>query len=385
MAKRRASEPGAGHEPGAGLRSRIGALLGRHRAVAVLAAVVLLVALVALVVTVLARPWQGSEGPGTGGQGHETTTAPPPTSGPTTAPASTSTTSPAPTARSTPALYPAYLPAGVPRGSLLVDAWSPPTFGGYVQSYEGTRTRGQSLPELVIGGPQAEQMFATSGHAPESTVLAGYPVTVWRIVSAEQAAVAGGATVTGLTATVAGRVVSLIGVSLTDAELASVLHGLHPRPVGPGWVTDELPATLVLVAQGERSEDPSFVPYRVQFAPDLVLGVTHDVVIPRGACVCNAESWPVELTRVRSVRATVIDLLPTGDQAAPLHQIEWQYSPDADVTLTYGGISTEEALRIAASVQPASPTVWASLPCTKNAAGVGAVACDPEREVPTAP
>ncbi len=371
MTKRRTSDPGAS------TTSRVRALFGRHRAAV---SVVVALCVIALAVTLLARPWQGS---GPGGPEHEATTVPPSSSSPTTA--STSTTAPAPAVRSTPALYPASLPTGVAPGSLQVDAWSPPTFGGYVQSYEGTRVRGQSLPELVIGGPQAQQMFATSGHAPESTVLAGYPVTVWRIVSAEQAAVAGGATVTGLTATLAGRVVSLIGVSLTDAELAFVLHGLHPRPNGPGWETGALPATLVLVAQGERSEDPSFVPYRVQFGPDLVLGVTHDVVIPRGACVCNAESWPVELTTVGSVRATVIDMLPTGDQTTQLHQIEWQYSPDADVTLTYGGITTEEALRIAASVHAASPALWASLPCTKNAAGVGVVACDPEQEIPTVP
>lgn len=103
----------------------------------------------------------------------------------------------------------------------------------------------------------------------------------------------------------------------------------------------------------------------------------------RGACVCNAESWPVALTTVGSVRAALIDMLTTGDQTGQLHQIQWQYSRDADVTLTFGGISTDEALRIAESVRPAPYTVWKSLPCSKIAPGVGEVACDPQEELPT--
>lgn len=365
--------------PGAGTRSRLRALAGRHRAASAAIGLALL-CVVALVAVLLVQPRQAPQGPFTRGHEHGATTSPPPSSSSTTGP--TSTTRPAATARSTPPLYPAYLPTGVGAGSLVVDSWTPPTFGGYVQSYYGTSLRGQSLPELVIGGPEAEQMFATSGLAPQSAVLAGYPVTLWRIVSTEQAA-AGAATVTGLTATIDGHAVSLIGVSLSDAELGTVLEGLRPRPSGDGWDTGALPASLVLVAQGGRSEDPSFVPYRVQFSSDLALTVTHDVVIPRGACVCNAESWPVALTAVGSAPAAVLDMLPTGAQPGQLHQIEWQYSPDADVVLTFGGITVDEALRIAASVGPAPSALWASLPCTKTAPGAGGAICDPQQELPT--
>lgn len=362
--------------------TRLTAIFGGHRR-AFIAGSVALVCVMGLVAGLLV---------GLSGNGKQqvstsprvTTTTLPGQSPGSTAPATTSPPASVPQPwplHSTPALYPSYLPPGVTSGSLVIDSWSAPTLSGYVQSYYGTTPRGLSLPELVIAGADAERMFSTSGKTPEQSVMAGYPVSIWRIVSQEQAEAIHDAAVTGVTATVAGRPVSLLGVSLSDAELATVLSGLRPRSGGPGWNTGALPASLVLVAEGTRTEDQTYRPYRIVF-PHVTLSVTHDVVIPRGACVCNAESWPVQLTTVGSARAALIDMMPT-DQSAQTNQIEWQYSPDAEVTLTFSGISTQEALRMAASVQTAPLSRWTSLPCTQTVTGVGEVACNAQKEIPT--
>jgi hypothetical protein len=310
------------------------------------------------------------------------------TSTTTTAPTTTTTTDPPPSTtvpgpwplHSTPALYPTYLPAGSGPGRLVVDSWTAPTFGGYVQSYYGSVARGRSLPELVIAGPDTKRMFATSGRAPEHSQLGALSVAVWRIVSAEQAQAVGEGAVTGVVATVGGRTVSLIGVSLSDAELAAVLSGLRPRPNGVGWATGPLPASLVRVAEGVRSADPAYVPYRLEFS-GVTFTITHDVLIPRGACVCNAESWPVRLSSVNSAPGVLLDVLWSGDT----HEIEWQYSGDADVTMTFRGIGTAEALKVAAGLEIAPRSTWTSLACTKTSVGVGAVACRPQQEIPTIP
>lgn len=371
-----------GDARGRGRWTRLVRVLGRHRGWLAMAGAVVAGAVAVTAVAV----W----GPANRGARPSTAPSTAPSSVPSTAPSSlpppsTSTTSPPTPGRwplhSTPALYPAWLPDGFGPGSLQVDTWSAPTFGGYVQSYYGPVPRGLSLPELVIAGPEAQQMFATSGKAPEPAVLAGQPVTIWRIVSAGQAG-ASGTSITGVAATVAGRQVSLLGVGLSDTELGEVLSGLQPRAGGVGWDTATLPASLVPVAEGTRSDDAAFIPYRVEF-PGVTLRVTHDVLIPRGACVCNPGSWPVQLTTVDGTTAALIDVLPAQPGQEPGHEIEWQYSPDAVVSITYSGISTSQALQIAASVRTAPLSTWRSLACTKTVVGVGAVACDPQAEIPT--
>lgn len=285
---------------------------------------------------------------------------------------------------STPALYPKYVPPGLGPGTVVIDQWTPPTFGGYVQSYYGTAARGTSLPGLVIAGREAQTMLATSGTPPQQATLAGFPVRIWRVVSERQAEGTGSAPVTGVAAVIAGRQVTLIGMSLTDAELGTVLGGLSPRPSGLGWDTASLPASLVGVAEGARSQDPAYIPYRLQLSSHITITVTHDVTTPRGACVCNTESWAVQLSSVNGKRAALIDMLATEpEQASPVREVEWQYSPDADVRLTYSGISTQEALKLASSLDTAPRSIWDSLRCMKTVAGMGAVTCRPQSEIPT--
>jgi len=284
-------------------------------------------------------------------------------------PSSTSTTAPASPGR---ALFPTYLPTGVGTATLWVYDQSHYD-GGYTQSYYGTPDPAGTLPELVIEERPAGMGPTAAGH------IGSRPVRMWRMVTPTFSII-------GVTAKVAGRDVTLIGVALSEGDLGAVLDGLGPRVNAPGWNTSALPAGLRLVAQGDRNPKSSVVTYLLRFGPvdvpRMQISVTPGALVPEDTCACNpGMRRSLKLTTINGIPAVLIDSSDVEGVPGSDFSVEWQYGPDVVASVSVHGFDERDAVRVASSLAPAGRATWDALACVD--AGHGRAPCSPERVVPT--
>ena len=307
-----------------------------------------------------------------------TTSSAPTTSSTASAPTTSSTVPTATTPTTTPAsksraLYPAYLPNGIPAAVLRIESGSSNTDGGYTQSYYGAPNAAGALPELVI-----EERPAGMGATGPGTI-GGKPVEIWRSNSPTFPVI-------GVTAKVSGRDVTLIGYSLSESDIGAVLGGLAPKASGPGWNTAVLPAGLRLFGEGNRTPTASAPFYRLMFGPShgpsVTISVTPGALLPEDTCACNPGGRrSLKASTVNGIPAIVIDRSNVEGVVGSDFDVDWQYGPDIVVDVSVFGFGEPEAMRIASSLTAANPATWSSLSCVDSARPSSP--CTPEQAVPT--